>query len=115
MPCYVGWFFARILPDGNVNSCLKSHRIPVGNIYKHSFRDIWLSDKQAEFRKKTMVYIKDDPYFSLIGNDPSAKVGCYKSCDNLGHNQHIHDRFASLNFSKKILLQTAKHLINSYN
>ncbi|RKY33684.1 MAG: hypothetical protein DRP78_07275, partial [Candidatus Omnitrophota bacterium] len=33
MPCYIGWLFARILADGNVNFCLKAHRIPVGNIY----------------------------------------------------------------------------------
>jgi hypothetical protein len=32
IPCYAGWTFVRILADGNVNSCLKSHRFPVGII-----------------------------------------------------------------------------------
>ena len=27
----------------------------------------------------------EDPYFRFIGNDPSGKVGCSRSCDNLGH------------------------------
>jgi len=115
LPCYVGWFFVRILPDGNVNSCLKSHRIPVGNIHESDFRDIWLSGKQDEFRQKTLVYKKTDPYFAFIGNDPSAKVGCYKSCDNLGHNQHVHERIKSLGWGKKSALRAGRHLIEPYN
>jgi len=115
IPCYVGWFFARILPDGNVNSCLKSHRIPIGNIYEQGFRDIWLSEKQAEFRKKSRVFEKNDPYFALIGNDPSAKVGCYKSCDNIGHNQHVHERLRLLSMGKKLLLKAGKNFCEPYN
>ncbi len=115
IPCYVGWFFVRILPDGNVNSCLKSHRIPIGNIYNQSFKEIWASEKQAEFRRKTKVYKKDDPYFSLIGNDPCAKVGCYKSCDNLGHNQHVHKILKSMGFGKKLLLHSGRYFMKPYN
>ena len=115
IPCYVGWFFARILPDGNVNSCLKSHRIPVGNIHQSSFREIWLSEKQNEFRQKTLVYEKKDPYFSFIGNDPNAKVGCYKSCDNLGHNQYVHERIKTLGRRKKMILSIGKYLLKPWN
>ena len=39
-PCYVGWNFARILANGQVNPCLKAHRISIGNIYEEPFRDI---------------------------------------------------------------------------
>ena len=115
IPCYVGWFFARILPDGNVNSCLKSHRIPIGNLYEQSFREIWTSEKQAEFRRKTLVYEKNDPYFSLIGNDPNARVGCYKSCDNIGHNQHVHETLNTLGVSKKLLLKTGEFFSEPFN
>lgn len=114
IPCYVGWFFARILPDGGVNSCLKSHRIPVGNVYEKRFREIWVSEKQAEFRRKTLVYEKDDPYFSLIGNDPTARVGCYKSCDNIGHNQHVHEMVKSLGVAKKMLIKAGKFFCKPY-
>ena len=109
IPCYVGWFFVRILPDGNVNSCLKSHRIPIGNIYEQGFQDIWISEKQQEFRRKAKVYKKDDPYFASIGNDPSITVGCYKSCDNLGHNQYVNSRLVSLGLRKKVLLKSGGH------
>lgn len=115
IPCYVGWFFARILPDGQVNSCLKSHRIPIGNIYESDFKNIWLSEKQAEFRKKTKVHEKNDPYFAMIGNDPSAKIGCYKSCDNIGHNQHVHEQIRSLSMAKKTVLKTGKFFCKPYN
>ncbi len=115
IPCYVGWFFARILPDGNVNSCLKSHRIPVGNIHQNDFKEIWLSEKQQEFRKETNVYKKESPYFAMIGNDPSAKIGCHRSCDNLGHNQYIHHRITSMGLGKKLALQSGRFLAKPYN
>ena len=35
MPCYAGFSFLRILATGEVNSCLKSGRIPIGNIYEN--------------------------------------------------------------------------------
>jgi len=52
IPCYAGWIFSRIMPNGDVNACLKAHRIPMGNLYKASFREIWNGDKQRYFRKK---------------------------------------------------------------
>ncbi len=96
LPCYIGWLFARILADGNVNFCLKAHRIPVGNIYANSFAQIWNGRKQQEFRKRALCASKDDVFFSFIGNDPDAKVGCYKSCDDLARNVHMHKKIQSL-------------------
>ncbi|MDD5614107.1 MAG: radical SAM protein, partial [Candidatus Omnitrophica bacterium] len=97
MPCYIGWLFCRILPDGNVNTCLKSHRFPVGNIYENKFSKIWNSEKQILCRKKMLSYKKDDPFFGLIGNDPETKeAGCYKSCDDIGRNLHMHKKIMSL-------------------
>ncbi|MFH1460399.1 MAG: radical SAM protein [Candidatus Omnitrophota bacterium] len=96
MPCYIGWLFTRILADGNVNFCLKAHRIPVGNIYAHDFLTIWNSQKQREFRKRALFAPRDDVFFSFIGNDPEAKIGCFKSCDDLARNIHMHKRIQSL-------------------
>lgn len=104
MPCYVGWGFARILADGNVNSCLKSHRFPVGNILNQDFKDIWNGSLQRCFREKTIQIDKDQSFFSMIGNDPDSKMGCYKSCDNIGHNLDMHSKISSLNkFEKNFL------------
>ncbi|MCG2712660.1 MAG: radical SAM protein [Candidatus Omnitrophica bacterium] len=96
LPCYIGWLFARILADGNVNFCLKAHRIPVGNIYADSFLHIWNNTKQQEFRKRALHAPKDDVFFSFIGNDPDVKVGCYKSCDDLARNVCMHKKIQSL-------------------
>lgn len=97
IPCYIGWCFSRIIPNGDVHACLKAHRIPSGNLYHASFKDIWNGDKQKYFRKKTLVYEKSDSFFRSIGNDPDIKeAGCYKSCDDIGRNIHIHNRIMSL-------------------
>jgi radical SAM superfamily enzyme YgiQ (UPF0313 family)/MoaA/NifB/PqqE/SkfB family radical SAM enzyme len=88
-PCYVGWAFSRIMSDGDVNACLKAHRIPVGNLYKNSFYEIWHSQKQEMFRQMTLKLDPTDPFFKGIGNDENCSMGCYKSCDNLGHNALI--------------------------
>ena len=47
--CYAGWSFARILATGEVNSCLKSFKMPVGNIFESSFPEIWQNEKQEEY------------------------------------------------------------------
>jgi len=88
-PCYVGWVFSRIMSNGDVNACLKAHRIPVGNLYKNSFYEIWNSQEQKMFRRKTLKLDPSDPFFMGIGNDENCSMGCYKSCDNLGHNALI--------------------------
>jgi MoaA/NifB/PqqE/SkfB family radical SAM enzyme len=103
-PCYAGWAFVRILADGNVNSCLKSHRYPVGNIHTQSFRAIWNSRRQKYFRRKTRKLDPSDSFFSLIGNDPKAEMGCYKSCDNIGHNMELQGKLASLSEKEKKVL-----------
>jgi len=109
MPCYIGWLFSRILADGNVNFCLKAHRIPVGNVYAHDFSYIWNGKKQQEFRKRALCASKEDVFFSFIGNDPNSKVGCFRSCDDLARNVNLHKKIQSLtsielHFLKIILL-----------
>ncbi|HNW38903.1 MAG TPA: radical SAM protein [Candidatus Omnitrophota bacterium] len=106
MPCYIGWCFARIMPNGDINSCLKSHRIPVGNLYSDNFVQIWNNDKQIFFRSKALAYKKSDVFFRSIGNDPGIKeAGCYKSCDDIGRNTYMHARIKSLTSIEKLILK----------
>jgi len=105
IPCYSGWLFARIMPNGDVNSCLKSHRFPVGNIHNQSFKKIWNSKKQMYFRKKTLRGLKDDSFFTLIGNDPNCKIGCYKSCDDISRNMSMYNKIQALSAYEKFLLE----------
>lgn len=114
-PCYIGHIFARIMPDGDVNSCLKSHRMPIGNIYHQSFKDIWSSDRQKYFRRKTQVYEKKDAFFSLIGNDADVSCGCYKSCDDIARNQHMHKRLEELNLVERGFLQSYRAYLDLTN
>ena len=102
IPCYAGWTFARVMANGDVLSCLKSHLIPIGNIYKQSFKSLWYSKKQRLFREKSR-YKKSDPYFS--------KINCYKSCDNLGTNLSIHGKIQSLPAFSKFLLRNSAFIL----
>jgi len=107
MPCYIGWLFARVVPNGEVHSCLKAHRIPTGSLYLNRFSEIWDSEKQAYFRKKTLTYKKDDDFFLLIGNDPCTKeAGCYKSCDDIGRNTWMHNKMKMLTLPEKAVLKS---------
>lgn len=95
--CYAGWAFARVLATGDVNSCLKSFKIPVGNIHAKSFKKIWFGARQEEFRRHTRQYNPFDPYFLNMGNDRSTdNQGCYKCCDNLGLNMSIQKKLSDL-------------------
>ena len=104
-PCYVGWVFSRIMSNGDVNFCLKAHRMPVGNLYQHSFQEIWNSHKQREFRRKALHFNKEDGFFNLIGNDENCKMGCYKSCDDIGRNMIVKGHIEALSPLKKNILR----------
>jgi MoaA/NifB/PqqE/SkfB family radical SAM enzyme len=95
--CYAGWAFARVLATGDVNSCLKSFKIPIGNIHEKSLNQIWLGEKQNRFRQHTRHYDPLDPYFLSMGNDRSTdNQGCIKCCDNLGLNLSIQEKLSKL-------------------
>jgi len=115
-PCVIGWNFARILPDGNVNSCLKAHRIPIGNLHESSFSQIWNGRKQMEFRTKTRTGDPTDPFFALIGNDiDSKKIGCHRGCDDIERNRRVWRRFEQLTFSQRFYLKCAGYYYRAQN
>jgi cyclic pyranopterin phosphate synthase len=89
LPCCTGWLFLRLRANGDFNSCLKSHRMPIGNIYKDNFYEVWNSSKQQEFRQKSSSFSRDRDYFRLMGNAHNNR-GCRTMCDNLLLNQHIY-------------------------
>jgi MoaA/NifB/PqqE/SkfB family radical SAM enzyme len=89
-PCYSGWVFLRLRANGDLNSCLKAHRIPIGNIYKDNFLSIWNNDAQKDFRRKSLSLPRDREFFRLIGNGNNGSIGCRRSCDNMLINEHIH-------------------------
>lgn len=111
IPCLVGWNFMRILADGNVNACLKAHRIPVGNIYENPLAQIWNSTGQRRFRMKTKEGNKDDAFFAMIGNDEFKKVGCQKGCDDIERNRRLWNRLQQQSLPQKALLHIFGHIL----
>ncbi len=88
IPCYVGWIFCRILANGDIAPCCRGSDLPLGNINTDGFKKAWLGEKYAEFRQKAKTLSKRDPYFEPIG--------CHKTCDNLMHNEVVHQRIQEL-------------------
>jgi len=113
LPCTIGWTFLRVMPDGKVTSCLKSHRIPIGNINEGRLPEMWNNDRQRKFRRMTNVLEKRDPWFSNIGNDPNAACGCEKSCDDLGRNLAMTRRVDSMSRAEQMLVQHAGKMLPS--
>ena len=97
LPCYVGWIYSRILVNGDVVPCCKAHRVVMGNVLDHRFRQIWFSDRQCEFRHKALTYKKSHPFF--------RKIDCYKACDNFAMNLDVHRRLVDLSASEEQLLR----------
>lgn len=90
-PCYIGWLFLRLRANGDFNSCLKSHRIPIGNIYKDSIFSVWNNALQQDFREKALTVPKDKEYFKFIGNGNGEDIGCKRMCDNILINRRWHN------------------------
>ena len=88
VPCYAGWLFLRLRANGDFNSCLKSHRIPIGNIYKEDVFSVWNNSLQEEFRDQALCTPKDRRYFRNVGNGNDGAVGCRRICDNILLNEH---------------------------
>ena len=82
IPCYCGWNYARLRANGDLNTCLKSHRMPMGNMYQSDFISCWNGSSWQEFREKSLAFPKDKEFFKLIGNDDGDDAGCSRSCDN---------------------------------
>jgi len=90
IPCYTGWLFLRLRANGDLNSCLKSHRIPIGNLYRENFSSAWNGLLQQRFREKGLSISKDKEYFKVIGNSFDEDIGCKRACDNILTNEHLY-------------------------
>ena len=93
IPCTVGWHFSRILANGDVAPCCRGVALPMGNIHKNSFREIWNGQLQRRFRTHAKYLRKSEPYF--------REVGCQKMCDNYMHNEAFNQRLEALDPSTR--------------
>lgn len=88
IPCYIGWMFCRLLPDGTVSPCCRGVNKPLGNLFHDTFEQIWHSKPYCEFRYKAKHLKKGHPYFHPID--------CFTTCDNLMHNLDMHRRILEI-------------------
>jgi len=93
IPCYIGWIFCRILPDGNISPCCRGVDLPMGNIANRGFSEVWNNNKYKEFRHMALKEKKNHPYFN--------KMACYRTCDNLMHNEQVHEKISRLTAKEK--------------
>jgi MoaA/NifB/PqqE/SkfB family radical SAM enzyme len=94
--CVAGWMFLRVKANGDYNSCLKSHRMPIGNAYNESIYSVWNNALQQRFRMESLKIPKDAGYFACIGNADKAGVGCKRVCDNTLINRSLYRFVAGL-------------------
>lgn len=88
IPCYIGWYFCRVLATGEVVPCCRGVAMPMGNLHERSFQEIWENARYGEFRKNALTKSKHDPYF--------APIACHRMCDNLMHNEMLDARVRSV-------------------
>jgi len=90
IPCVAGWFYSRVTTVGQVHACLKAHRVAAGDLREHDYRAVWFGHGMRTFRQHTLHLNPRDPWLRNIGHDLDfALPGCFRICDNLGHNQLI--------------------------
>ena len=97
IPCYIGWMFIRVLPNGDISPCCRGVDKPLGNLFRNSFSEIWNSPEYEEFRHFALTESKSHPYF--------APIRCHTTCDNLMHNETMHGRIHALSEDEKAALK----------
>lgn len=68
-PCYMGWFYVKVMVNGDVMPCCGCPDMVMGNIHRQSLGEIWNSTTYRSFRHNALGK-KDTPMFrdSLCGN-----------------------------------------------
>lgn len=54
LPCYMGWVHARAKVNGTVRAC-NTCDLSIGNLYEHSFQNIWNGAAVQDFRLQTLT------------------------------------------------------------
>ncbi len=83
IPCYEGWFFCVVAPDGAVLPCCYCEAEILGNIHEQSFRKIWLGKSYANYRKESL---------DMPGSGRPVCPECFMSCNKASQNLHVFRR-----------------------
>jgi MoaA/NifB/PqqE/SkfB family radical SAM enzyme len=102
VPCTIGWTYSRVRVSGEVIPCCKGHLHPLGSLHEQTFSQIWFGAAHDELRRMGKHHAKSHPYF--------ARIGCYRSCDNVGNNLETEARLAGLDPARRAALQSCTGL-----
>ncbi|MBK8231979.1 MAG: radical SAM protein [Candidatus Eisenbacteria bacterium] len=83
LPCYEGWMFCVIGPDGVVVPCCYCEEEKLGNVFDQSFVEIWNGALYNLFRKKSLELPK-------VRRQICKE--CFTTCNRALENQRIHNR-----------------------
>jgi len=82
-PCYMGWVHSRVTVDGTILPC-KPCNIPMGNLRKDSFHEIWNKSSYRNFRKQVVTH----EGLASLGQQCDCELCCY-----VQDNARIHQIF----------------------
>lgn len=87
VPCYEGWMFCVIGPDGVVVPCCYCEEEKLGNIHEQSFGEIWQGALYNLFRKRSLEMPSTGRWICKE---------CFSSCNRAVENQRIYNRIHPL-------------------
>lgn len=87
VPCYIGWNFCVIAPDGVVVPCCYCEGKTLGNINDDSFIDIWYGAQYKKFREDSLAIPKTGRWIC---------EECFTSCNRAQENCGIYNKLHPL-------------------
>ena len=81
LPCYDGWMFSVIGPDGTVVPCCYCEDVRLGNIKEEDYGDVWYGERYRKFRMRALTMPR-------TGKPPCWE--CFTSCNRAADNARIH-------------------------
>jgi radical SAM protein with 4Fe4S-binding SPASM domain len=83
IPCYGGWMYTIIAPDGAVTPCCDCGETKLGNVSEQGFADIWRGVLYNEFRSACLEMPR-------TGREICHE--CFTTCNMAADNLRIHNR-----------------------
>ena len=87
LPCYEGWMFSVVGPDGAVAPCCYCEGVLLGNVVEEDYTRIWTGPRYAEFRRRSLALAR--------GGEPICWE-CFTTCNRALENQRVHRRVRQL-------------------
>ena len=87
LPCYEGWMFSVVGPDGTVVPCCYCEGVQLGNIVEEDYVRIWKGPRYADFRRRSLA---------LPRAGAPICWECFTTCNRALDNQRVHRRVRQL-------------------